>query len=259
LVRAGDDAYAKYTSIRTLAAGSTPTYPHDRPLDPPYTDQPAEDPFYVTYRGVTSSITPSIGYDSRDDPFDPNEGLTYFGRARIAGGILGGDFNYVRPEAGASVYHPLTRRYVLAANIEAGQIIPFGGSEIPFYDRYRLGGEQSLRGFEYYSVLPRRKDGSYFLTSDGVEEGGDRFLQINLEFQIKVGGPVKFILFSDIGNTWFETQGWDLSLLRRSAGAELRIFLPMFQAPLRFIYGVNLRPFSDEKHSNFQFSIGTTF
>jgi outer membrane protein assembly factor BamA len=47
--------------------------------------------------------------------------------------------------------------------------------------------------------------------------------------------------------------------LRYSAGAELRITLPIFQAPLRFIYGVNLKPFPDEKRTDFQFSIGSTF
>ena len=254
-----DDAFVKYTTTRTLAAGQEPTFPHRRPLDPPYVDAPAPEVFFDTYSGVTSSLTPSLVFDSRDDPFDPSRGLTYYGRTRVAGGLLGGDFNYIRPELGSSIYHPLTRRYILAGNFEAGQIFPFSGSDIPVYDRYRLGGERSLRGFEYYSVLPRTAAGEYFVTAAGARVGGDRYTQLNLEFQIKLGGPIKFILFSDIGNTWHEQQGWDLSLIRYSAGAELRIFLPMFQAPLRFIYGVNLDPFPDEQGNDFQFSIGTTF
>ena len=48
-------------------------------------------------------------------------------------------------------------------------------------------------------------------------------------------------------------------LWRRTTGAEMRVFLPMFQAPIRFIYGINLDPYLDEKDSDFQFSIGTTF
>jgi outer membrane protein assembly factor BamA len=57
--------------------------------------------------------------------------------------------------------------------------------------------------------------------------------------------------------------------MRASTGAELRMFLPIFQAPLRFIYGINLdpkiikgptgKPLLYEKSSDFQFSIGTTF
>jgi outer membrane protein assembly factor BamA len=40
---------------------------------------------------------------------------------------------------------------------------------------------------------------------------------------------------------------------------ELRVFLPIFQAPIRFIYGYNLDPWPEEDESDFQFSIGTTF
>jgi outer membrane protein insertion porin family len=259
LVYSLEDVFARYSVVRTIPAGSDPRTPHGRPLPPPYDGMPRPDLFFEIYNGITSSFTPSYGFDSRDDPFDPNQGKSYFGRLRYAGGVLGGDFNYLRPEAGFTWFRPLTRRYILAVNLEGGLIWSFSSSLIPTYDRYRLGGERSLRGLPYYGVLPRKANGDYFLTAGGAREGGDRYLQINLEYQIKVGGPIKFILFSDIGNTWHEEQGWEFNLLRYTAGGEFRIFLPIFQAPLRFIYGVNLKPFDDEKKSDFQFSIGTTF
>jgi outer membrane protein insertion porin family len=254
-----ENVSAKYSTVRSLFPGVPPTFPHRPPLKPPYKDIPTEAKFYETYEGVTSSVTPSYGYNSLDDPFDPSSGMTYFGRLRYAGGVLGGDFSYWRPEAGVAMYHPLSRRTLVALNFEAGIIKPMRGVAIPYYDRYRLGGERSLRGFQYYSILPRTAQGRYFYDIYGVPQGGDRYMQLNLEYQIKVGGPVKLIFFSDSGNAWFETQGWDLSLYRYSFGAELRIFLPIFQAPLRFIYGVNPKPFPDEKRTDFQFSIGTTF
>jgi len=245
--------------VRYVDAGDDPKNPHRRPIPPPYTDITNPELYFDVYTGVTSSFTPSYYIDSRDDPFDPNQGVASFLSVRYAGGPLGGDFNYVRPETGYSVFVPWTRRYVLAANIEAGIIVPFSGSDIPIYDRYRLGGERSLRGFAYYSVLPRKANGDYFVNEGGSRLGGDRKFQLNLEYQIKLGGPLKLIFFSDTGNTWHEDQGWDFGLLRYSVGAEMRIFLPVFQAPLRFIWGKNLKPFSDEKSSDFQFSIGTTF
>jgi outer membrane protein insertion porin family len=254
-----ENVYAKYSVLRTLGPDSPITYPHAHPLPPPYTGMVTEDKFYEVYSGITSSLTPAYGYDSRDDPFDPNQGVSYFLRVRYAGGPLGGDFDYLKPEWGATLFHPLSKRTIFAANFEGGIEKSLNGVAIPFYDRYRLGGERSLRGFEWYSVLPRTKTGAYFVDANGVQLGGDRYLQLNLEYQIKVGGPLKFIVFSDIGNTWYNTQGWDLKLIRYSYGAELRIFLPMFQAPLRFIYGINPHPFLDEKKSNFQFSIGSTF
>jgi outer membrane protein insertion porin family len=143
--------------------------------------------------------------------------------------------------------------------MELGLIRPFAGKDIPIYDRYRLGGERSLRGFQYLQVLPRKENGEYFRDANGIEIGGDRYFQLNMEWQVKLGGPIKFILFMDVGNTWVDLQGWDFAHLRYGTGAELRIFLPIFQAPLRFIYGVNLDPFPDEKRSDFTFSIGTTF
>ena len=46
---------------------------------------------------------------------------------------------------------------------------------------------------------------------------------------------------------------------RATAGAELRIFVPVFGAPLRFIYSSNLEPLPDDRFESFQFSIGATF
>jgi outer membrane protein insertion porin family len=254
-----EDVYAKYSTNRTLSPDSNLDYPHRQPIPTPYKDIPGESKFYEIYRGITSALTPAYGYDSRDDPFDPSQGVSYFLRLRYAGGALGGDFHYLRPEWGMALFDPLSKRTIFAFNFEGGIIRPFGGFTIPFYDRYRLGGERSLRGFEWYSVLPRTKTGAYFVDANGVQLGGDRYLQANIEYQIKLGGPLKLIFFSDIGNTWYETQGWDLGLMRYSYGAELRVFLPIFQAPLRFIYGINPHPFSDEKKGNFLFSIGSTF
>ena len=254
-----ENTYAKYSTSRTLSPDSNLDFPHREPIPTPYKGILSENKFYEVYTGITSAMTPAYGYDSRDDPFDPNQGISYFLRVRYAGGPFGGDFNYLRPEWGATMFDPISKRTVVALNFEGGMIRPMAGFTIPFYDRYRLGGERSLRGFEWYSVLPRTKNGAYFVDANGVQLGGDRYLQANFEYQIKLGGPLKLIFFTDVGNTWYDTQGWDLTLMRYSYGAELRIFLPIFQAPLRFIYGINPQPFPDEKHSNFLFSIGSTF
>jgi outer membrane protein insertion porin family len=261
-----EDVNAQYVTAREIFAGGGGN-PHQPPLPPPYKGIPDAPLYYQPYSGRTSSVTPGYSFDSRDDPFDPNSGTSMFGRVRYAGGPLGGDFHYWRPEAGISWFHPLSRKTIFALNFEGGIIVPFQGADIPVYDRYRLGGERSLRGFEYLSVLPRKSNGEEFLDAYGVPLGGDRYLQLNLEYQIKLGGPLRFIVFTDIGNTWNESQGWELNLLRRSVGGELRIFLPIFQAPLRFIYGINLKPYPAvpsqnipaESKSNFQFSIGSTF
>jgi len=49
-------------------------------------------------------------------------------------------------------------------------------------------------------------------------------------------------LFFDAGNTWIEKQPFKPLELRASYGLEARIFLPIFQRPFRFIYGIKLDP-----------------
>ena len=57
-------------------------------------------------------------------------------------------------------------------------------------------------------------------------------------------GPAKLLAFVDVGNNYYDTQNFSPDQLRTAFGAELRIFLPIFQAPLRFIYAFNLHPIS---------------
>jgi outer membrane protein insertion porin family len=254
-----EDVYSKYAVARTGVPGFDDTDGHQRPWELPPIDPPDEEVNFEVFEGRTVSITPSYGRDSRDDPFDPNRGTRLLLRGRIAGGPLGGDYDYYRPEINYSQFMPLTKKTILAFNVEAGQFLTYDDSEIPVYERYRLGGDRSLRGIPYYSVLPRTEDGDFFYTPGGSQMGGDRYWLFNLEYQFRLGGPVKLVAFVDTGNTYHEDQGWDFSLFRKTTGLELRVFLPIFQAPIRFIYGYNIDPFPEEDSGDFQFSIGTTF
>jgi outer membrane protein insertion porin family len=146
---------------------------------------------------------------------------------------------------------------------------PYNGQEIPIFERFRIGGDRSVRGFSYGSIYPLDENDQAFFTEQGALLGGDRYMVLNLEAVYYVAGPLKLVLFFDAGNAWLEGQSFNPFKMRASAGAELRMFLPIFQAPLRFIYGINLdpkvikgvngNPLLYEKSSDFQFSIGTTF
>jgi outer membrane protein insertion porin family len=257
-VIAFQDDYARYLTSNSGGVGD-PTAGHDRPIDIPPVDGATYERAFEVFSGKTHSFTPIWNKDTRDDPFQPSRGQALQGRLRLAGGPLGGDFDYVRPELHLTQLRALSKKNIVAYHVEVGQFFPYNDSEIPLYERYRMGGDRSLRGLPYYSVLPRTEEGFYFLTPGGSRIGGDRYWQVNLEYQFLIGGPVRLVFFVDMGNTYVAEQGWDFSLWRRTTGAEMRIFLPIFQAPIRFIYGYNLDPYPDEKQSDFQFSIGTTF
>lgn len=235
--------------------------------------QPAPPEALTRVEGRTSSFTPAYRYDSRNDPFDPSGGYRMFASAQLAPDFLGGTNHFVKPVVGGSMYLPvkLLRRSYLGLNLEGGWVVPFSSDEIPIFERWQIGGEQSLRGFRSGSVYPLSEDDQIFTDEAGRILGGDKYFVLNVEYVLVSVGPAKLLAFVDVGNTYHESQSFDITRVRTSAGAELRIFLPIFQQPLRFIYSWNLNPKTPidqfgfpinslkERPNGFDFSIGRTF
>jgi outer membrane protein insertion porin family len=92
-----------------------------------------------------------------------------------------------------------------------------------------------------------------------VFPGGNQFLVLNAEYTIPVGDTMELVAFYDAGNAFDDPQALSLGDMRVDYGLELRFYLPVFQAPLRLIYGFIQNPRRGEDASNFIFSIGTTF
>jgi len=235
--------------------------------------QPVPPTKFTEILGTTSSFTPGYRFDSRNDPFDPNQGFRFFSTAQFAGTVLGGTVNFIKPLIGGSGYIGLRfpRHTYFAFNLEGGYVLPYGGKDIPIFERFQIGGEQSLRGFRAGAVLPLDKNNVVFTDESGRILGGDKYFVFNLEYVFLSVGPAKLLAFSDTGNVYHESQRFDLTRVRSSVGLEMRIFLPIFQAPLRFIYSWNLHPITpidqfgfpinslSERRSGFDFSIGRTF
>lgn len=212
-------------------------------------------------RGV-NSVRLSYGYDRRDSRLQPTTGMRYTGSVDYAGGVLGGSTYYWRPRATFSLYKPLTQgsfKSVGAINVEAAYIEPFGGRELFFLDRFYLGGETSVRGFNFRSIWVRDENDVTQVDESGFPLGGDRSLQVNAEFIVLVGGPFRLIAFADAGKVWGEEQSLDFTGFRTSAGVEMQVNVPLFGAPLRFIYATNLDPLPDDRFETFQFSVGPSF
>ncbi|HVR44862.1 MAG TPA: outer membrane protein assembly factor BamA [Thermoanaerobaculia bacterium] len=221
---------------------------------------------------TTSTFVPSYRYDSRDNPFDTFRGAKTSVTVNYSGGPLGGTVNLIKPVVNFTSYRPLSRRSSVSFNLEAGQIFPTDDEDcahfaadldptdfsdqlcVPFSERFFVGGEYSVRGFRSYTLVPREE-------VNGIERrvGGYKYSVFNLEYLYRVNDPLRLVLFADAGQSYAYKEEFDLSKLRYSAGAELRIFLPVFQFPLRFIYAVNLEEQPDDEFQSFQFSIGNTF
>ena len=93
----------------------------------------------------------------------------------------------------------------------------------------------------------------------GPPLGGDKFLQFNAEYHFLLGGPFRAILFSDAANVFSESQGYSFDGMRYTGGLELQVNVPVFGAPLRFIWSRNLDAKPDDRFEGFQFSVGTSF
>jgi len=229
----------------------------------------------VVYDVSNASLRPVYAYDSRDSRVEPTRGARFSASLEYAGGFLGGNNYFVRPEIGSSIFLPVSyspMHTVFGANAEVGWIEPTQGHSLLPLERYFLGGETTIRGFQFRDLTVRCLGGEPFpgrtapcakderlIDSSFALLGGDKFLQFNLEYHLLLGGPFRVIAFADAAQVYAKSQSFDLSRLRMTAGAELRIFVPVFGAPLRFIYAKNLRPFPDDQFQSFQFSIGATF
>ncbi|HSM50877.1 MAG TPA: BamA/TamA family outer membrane protein, partial [Thermoanaerobaculia bacterium] len=137
---------------------------------------------------------------------------------------------------------------------------------------FRLGGDTSVRGFERYRLYARDEETDEFILDQNLfPVGGDRYFQANVEYHLILNGPFRVIFFADAGQvfapdvvqidgTLTDAQSFDLGRLRYTAGAELRIILPVLGgAPLRFIYATNLTEKPNDEFNTFSFSIGSTF
>jgi outer membrane protein insertion porin family len=214
----------------------------------------------------SSSIRPVFVFNSIDSRLEPTRGTRFALSSEYAGGFLGGEDNFLRPELTFTLFRPLGSTYpvrtVFGMNAEVGYIRPFDEGVRSNLRFYFLGGERSIRGFAPRSLVPLNENGLPFRDEFLQLRGGDRFAQLNVEYHFLTGGPFRLVLFSDAANVWAPDQDLDFERLYWTAGAELRVLVPVFGAPLRFIYAFNLGdepPLGVDDFEDFQFSIGTTF
>ena len=181
----------------------------------------------------TSRIVPSYSYNSKNHPMTPTAGRSVFASVDFAGSFLGGTVNTVRPSLDLQYYHvsPKFRKNVLAFHMLASTYFGYGGKVIPPYARTYIGGENDVRGFDFYgispiafipssapvSVLDASGNPRYqkTLAADGtsvlqpvtqnipiyqiITPGGDTQVVGNFEYRIPIFGPVTMAPFFDLG------------------------------------------------------------
>lgn len=201
---------------------------------------------------LTSLVGGSLSRDTRDSVFDPTRGSTQSIGVDFAGVGFGSQF--VRSVASATYFQPLPwLEHVLSFRAMAGYEIGWGSDPVPLFERFYLGGSNSLRQFKSFQVSPK--------DNTGTRIGGNSEALGTVEYQIPLLFGMKAAIFYDVGNVWGPdlAQGTkiDFTDLRHGAGAGLRWNSPF--GPIRVDYGIKLDQRKGESFGNFNFSAGSSF
>ena len=170
---------------------------------------------------------------------------------------VGGDVNYYKLEGRTAQFIPTFDAFEQSLSIiaRAGSITPFGQSDIvPFYDRFYLGGPETLRGFDYRDVGPPERD------PDDEDEavGGNSYSMVSFEYGFRVAEPLGLVIFYDWGFVNENDFDFSMSDYADNWGVGARIML--MGSPLKLDLGIPITdPSGQASGTQFNFSFGTRF
>lgn len=197
------------------------------------------------------SFTPTIAYNTTNHPLTPSKGNKSRLYAKYAGGLLGGDYNYMKMGLESSQFFPLFWKFVGMVHGEIGYLTSLDNNPLPVDERFRLGGMYSVRGFKYGDISPKDKYGYNY--------GGDKYVLFNIETVFPISETANFmgVIFYDTGQVYDNNESYFSYDLRKSAGFGFRWYSPI--GPLRLEYGKKLDKKEGESSDRWDFSIGGMF
>lgn len=204
----------------------------------------------VTDFQIKSSIGGGFERDTTDHPFLPTKGWYTGAGFELTDKIMGSDSDFFKHEYHVGVYQPLFWKLIGHVRAQVGWLNDYDGpNKVPVWERYFLGGIDSLRGFQFGQVGPVDP-------ATGVVTGGFKFAVANFEllFPIMEKLGVRGVVFFDVGDAPVEGL---LSDLRTDFGGGIRWNSPF--GPLRIEIGYNPDRRAGEDSYQWQFSAGAFF
>ncbi|MEK6528164.1 MAG: outer membrane protein assembly factor BamA [Nitrospirota bacterium] len=196
-----------------------------------------------------SSISPSLFYDARNNPFDPTTGSFHVIVLKVASGAFLSETEFIKATLQSSWFFPIKNRLVLALSFRGGVAYGLGETDdLPLVERFFLGGRNSVRGYKQDMLGP--------MGADNTPTGGNAFAAGNLEFRIPVGKGFGVAPFIDAGNVWRKVGDMDTAL-NYTAGIGLRYHTPV--VPIRIDYGYKLNNRRGQSAGELHFSFGHAF
>lgn len=206
-----------------------------------------------------SKVSLTLWRDTRNDLIFTTRGSRISLTSTFAG--VGGDTEYVKLEGRSAFFLPTFEfgDQVISILGRVGSLWEYSDQPVPFFDRFYLGGPNSLRGFDYRDVGP---------VSGREPVGGNSYAFGSLEYSIKVADPLRLAMFYDWG---FVNQGdfdFNPSSFNDNWGVGVRLLV--LGNPLRLDLGLPLNStkyydqngnliFDNNTGNQFNFSFGTRF
>ncbi len=194
---------------------------------------------------LTSSVTPRVVWDSRDNRFNPSQGSFQSFEVEVAG--LGGDNRFYKLVGESTWHYPLPYGLTGLVKGRFGIGTGYGGEDLPASERFFLGGPTTVRGFGFRDIGPQDLDGNPL--------GGTSFVQFNLEIGRSFSRIFRFVVFMDAGNVYSGEDQFDLGELRRSVGFGIRFITPV--GPVRLDWGFKLDRRPGERLLELGFLLGS--
>ena len=169
---------------------------------------------------------------------------------------IGGDVNYLKLEARTAQFIPTFDKYDQTLSIigRIGTASPYGDSDdIPFYDRFYLGGPDSLRGFEHRDVGPRDND------DEDEAIGGDSYGMVSFEYGFRLAEPLGLVAFYDWGFVNENDYDFSPSDYASNWGVGARIILMGSPLKLDLGFPLSVPDDAEDNGAQFNFSFGTRF
>ncbi|MFH0931077.1 MAG: outer membrane protein assembly factor BamA, partial [Candidatus Zixiibacteriota bacterium] len=200
---------------------------------------------------ATSSMTVGFVRDTRDSIFVPTRGFLGNISTEYAGGFLGGDRNFTKYTGDTTWFLPVVKKeeyeQVASLRLRAGVAEEFSTSEdVPIYERFFVGGADTIRGYPEREVGP--------IDEDGNPIGGKSFFVANVEYTFPIWKRIiRGALFYDTGNAWEESNEINFDDLLSGVGVGLRMQTPIGPVNLDYGYGI------EREKWRFHFTMGYSF
>mgnify|MGYP003623268111 CR=1 FL=1 len=170
----------------------------------------------------TSVAMARIVRDSTDSD-RPTKGHVDSLTVEYGGGVIGGDDDFVSIAAEHQSYYQLWPGHVLHGRIKGQALLKNGSDDVPVFERFWMGGMNSVRGYDSRDIVPRDP-------KNGDRIGGTRMAFPNPEhiWTLSAELGLRPVPFSDAGSNidTDHSYKWGDKVLK-AAGHELGLRSPM--------------------------------